>query len=48
VACTVIDNLVNERHWRIVFRTSMIEILKVGADTNNALFFVNKDGVGDP
>jgi hypothetical protein len=45
---TVIDNLVDERGWEVVFGTSMVEIVKVGADVNSALFFVNGDGVGDP
>jgi hypothetical protein len=48
MACTVIDNLVDERGWEVVFGTSMIEIMKVSADANSALFFVNRDGVGDP
>jgi len=48
VTDTVIDNLVDERGWKVVFGTSMVEIMKVGADTNNAIFFVNKDGVGNP
>jgi hypothetical protein len=48
MACTVIDNLVDERCWEVVFGTSMIEIMKVSADVNSALFFVNRDGVGDP
>ena len=45
---TIIDNLVDERGWKVVFGTSMVEITKVGADTNNAIFFVNRDGVGNP
>jgi hypothetical protein len=45
---TIIDNLVDERGWEVVFGTSMVEITKVCADTNSALFFVNRDGVGDP
>ena len=44
----VIDNLVDERCWEIVFGTSMINIAKVGADANSALFFVNGDRVGNP
>jgi hypothetical protein len=48
VACTVIDNLVDERGREVVFGTSMIEIMKVSTNTNSALFFVNEDGVGDP
>jgi hypothetical protein len=48
VAYTVIDNLVDERCGEVVFRTSMVEIAKISADTNSALFFFNGDGVGDP
>jgi hypothetical protein len=48
MAFTFIDNLVNERGREIVFGTSMIEITKVSANVNSALFCVNRDGVGDP
>jgi hypothetical protein len=48
VASIVIDNLVDERNWKVVFGTNMVEIMKVGADMNNTLFFVNGDGVGNP
>jgi hypothetical protein len=47
VACTVIDDLVNERGREVVFGTSVIEIVKVSADANSALFFVDRDGVGN-
>jgi hypothetical protein len=45
VAGTIINNLVDKRHWKIVFGTGVIEIMKVSADTNSALFFVDRDGV---
>jgi hypothetical protein len=48
MASTVIDNLIDERGWEVVFGTSMIDIAEVGADANNALVFVNGDGVEDP
>jgi hypothetical protein len=48
MADTIIDNLVDERGWKVVFGTSMVEIVKVSADMNSALFLVNGDGVGDP
>jgi hypothetical protein len=48
MANIVIDDLVNERCWEVVFGTSVIEIMKVNADTNGALFFVNRDKVGGP
>jgi hypothetical protein len=47
VADTIIDDLVDERGWKFVFGTSVVEITKVYADVNSALFFVNGDGVGD-
>jgi hypothetical protein len=43
-----INNLVDERGWKVVFGTSMVEIAKVGADADSAMFFVNKDEVGYP
>ena len=48
VVGTIIDYLVNERGWEVIFGTSMVEIVKVCANTNSALFFVNRDRVGDP
>ena len=48
VTDTFIDNLVNERGWKVVLGTNMVEITKVSADANNALFFVDRDNVGDP
>jgi hypothetical protein len=45
---TVIDNLVDERGWKVIFGTSMVEITKFYADMNSALFFVNRDRVGNP
>jgi hypothetical protein len=48
MACTVIDNLFNERGREVVFGKIMVKIEKVGADLNSALFFVNRDGVGNP
>jgi hypothetical protein len=48
MAGTIIDYLINERGWEVVFGTSVFEIMKVCADVNGSLFFVNQDGVGDP
>jgi hypothetical protein len=48
MACTFIDNLVNERCWKVVFGKRMIEIAKFGVDANSSLFFVNGERVGDP
>jgi hypothetical protein len=48
VACTIINNLVNERYGEVVFGTSMIEIEKVNENVNSSLFVVNRDGVRYP
>jgi hypothetical protein len=48
VACSFIDNLIDERNWKVVFGTRMIEIVKVGANMDSALFFVNGYRVGKP
>jgi hypothetical protein len=41
MAYTVVDNLIDERHWKVVFGTCVIEIVKVCADADSALFFIN-------
>jgi hypothetical protein len=43
-----VDNLIDERRWKVVFRTCVIEIVKVGANTDSALFFVDGYRVGNP
>jgi hypothetical protein len=48
VTCAIIDYLVNEGCWKVVFGTSVIEIEEVRTDTDSAMFFVNRDRVGDP
>jgi hypothetical protein len=48
MANKIIDNLVDEKCWEVVFGTSVIEIAKVRADANSALFFIDRDGAGDP
>jgi len=48
VTHAIIDNLVDEGCWKVVFGTCVIEITNVCADTNGALVFVNRDRVGDP
>ena len=48
VANAVVDNLVDERRWEVVFWTCVIEIAKVGANANGALFFVDGYRVGNP
>jgi hypothetical protein len=42
------DDLVEKRGWKVDFGTSVVEIVKVCADANSALFIVNGDEVGDP
>jgi hypothetical protein len=48
VAYAIINNLIGERHWKVIFGTCVIEIMKVRADTDSALFFVNGYRVGNP
>jgi hypothetical protein len=48
VADVIVDNLIDERRWEVVFWTCVIEIAKVGADANRALFFVDGYRVGNP
>jgi hypothetical protein len=48
VTDTIIDNLVDKGCWKVVFGTCMIEIAEVCTDMDSALFFVDRDGVGDP
>ena len=40
MAGAIVDNLIDERRWEVVFWTSIVEITKVGANANGALFFV--------
>ena len=48
VASTVVNNLIDERHWKVVFGTCLIEIAKVCANADSSLFFVNRYRVGNP
>jgi hypothetical protein len=48
VTGTIIDNLVDKGRWKVVLRTGMMEIMKFRIDLDSALFFVDRDGVGDP
>jgi hypothetical protein len=45
---TIINDLVDERGWEVVFGTSVVDIAKFYADANSFLFFVKKDKVEDP
>jgi hypothetical protein len=48
VAGAVIDNLIDEGCWKVVFGTCVIEIAKVCADADSALFLVDGYRVGNP
>jgi hypothetical protein len=48
VTCAIIDYLVDEGCWKVVFGIGVIEIAEVRTDMDSALFFVNRDSVGDP
>jgi hypothetical protein len=48
MASTIVDNLINERRWEVVFWTSVIEIAKVRANADGALFLVDGYRVGNP
>jgi hypothetical protein len=45
---TIINYLVDEGCWKVVFGIGVIEVAEVCTDTDSALFFVNRDRVGDP
>jgi hypothetical protein len=47
VAGVVIDNLIDEGCWKVVFGTCVIEIAKVCADVDSALFLVDGYRVGN-
>jgi hypothetical protein len=48
VTCAIIDYLFDEGCWKVVFGTGVIEVMEFRTDTDSALFFVNRDRVGDP
>ena len=48
VVGAVVDNLIDERCWKVVFWACVIEIVKVCADANSALFFVYGYRIGNP
>jgi hypothetical protein len=48
VAGAVINDLIDEGCWKVVFGTCIVEIAKVGADADSALFLVNGYRVGNP
>jgi hypothetical protein len=48
VASTIIDDLIDEGCWEVVFGTCIVEIAKVGANADRSLFFVDGYRVGNP
>jgi hypothetical protein len=48
MAGTIIDEMFDERGREVFFGTCMVDIAKVSAYVNNALFFVDRDRVGNP
>ena len=48
VAGAVINDLIDEGRWKVVFGTCIIEITKVCADVDSALFLVDGYRVGNP
>jgi hypothetical protein len=48
VVGAVIDNLIDERHWKVVFGTYVIEIVKVSSNADSALIFVDGYRVENP
>jgi hypothetical protein len=45
---TVVHDLIDERHWKVVFGTCVTEIAKVCANVDSSLFFVDGYRVGNP
>jgi len=45
---TFIDNLVDKWCRVVIFRESGVEVMVISANTDGALFFVNREGVGYP
>ena len=45
---TLVNDLVNERCGEVVFGTSLVQVAKVHADTDGALFLENGNWVGYP
>ena len=45
---TLVNDLVNERCGEVVFGTSLVQVAKVRADTDGALFLKNGNWVGHP
>jgi hypothetical protein len=48
VVSAVVDNLIDERRWKVIFGTCIIEIAKVCENTDSALFFVDGYRFGNP
>ena len=48
MANKIIDDLIDEGCWEVVFGTCVIEVAKVYANADSALFFVDGYRVGNP
>jgi hypothetical protein len=48
MAGAVVNNLIDERRWKVVLGIGVIEIAKVCANAYSALFFVDGNRVGNP
>jgi hypothetical protein len=48
VAYVVVDNLIDERCWKVVFGTCVIKIMRFRVDMDSALFFINGYRFGNP
>jgi hypothetical protein len=45
---TVINNLVDERGWKVVFWTGFVNIPIINTYTNTATFLIDRNRVGNP
>ena len=45
VAGAIVDNLIDERRWEVVFGTCIVEIAKVSANANGACFLSTGTGL---
>jgi hypothetical protein len=48
MAGAIVDNLIDERRWEVVFGTCIVEIAKIGANADRSLVFVDGYRVGNP
>ena len=48
MADAIIDDLIDEGCWEVFFGTCIVEVMKIGADADRALYFVDGYKVGNP